>query len=299
MAMVVALCFSPLSRAGSKAQLSRYTDSLTSLISEPLTRPLNILILGIDNSGHPHADHVTPAEALSGNSDTLLLVRLDPSQHQVTILSIPRDSRVQIPGIGLDKINSANVKGGATLAAQTVSQLLGNMAIDRYIRVDTEGFVRLVDAIDGLEVTVPKPMNYIDQTQHLTIHLAPGKQTLSGQHLQEYVRYRHDNLGDIGRVQRQQEVVKLILQKLVQPKMLAKLPQLVHVVQENVDSNLSLGDLLAISKNLTSLDRQHLNLVMLPGRFSRADEFPLSYWITDPQMTADVLARYFEVSPPD
>lgn len=273
-----------------------HTNRITSLFPGSLARPINILVLGIDNSGHPHSDTFTPAEALSGNSDTMLLVRLDPDRKQVNVLSIPRDTQVQISGVGVDKINDANVHGGVTLAESTVSKLLSGIAIDRYVRVDTEELVQLVDAIGGLQVNIPKEMNYVDRTQNLSIHFAPGVQTLSGQHLQEYVRFRHDELGDIGRVQRQQEVIKALLQKLLQPQIIPKLPNLLQVVRRNTDTDFSLEEMLATYRTLTTVERSNMNLVMLPGRFSRPDEFTASYWIANPDAIPPILSRYFNVS---
>ena len=284
----------PFKNSKSAIHVSASSDDINSPIPGVLSRPINILILGIDNAGHPHSDHFTDQEAFAGNSDTMLLVRIEPDLHQVTVLSIPRDTLVQIPNIGTDKINDANVQGGVTLAATTVSQLLNGLPIDRYIRLNTEGFIHLVDAIDGLDITVPKAMDYVDHTQHLAIHFAPGYQKLNGQHLQEYIRYRHDELGDIGRVQRQQGVLKALLQKIIQPATITKLPQLLQVAQENVDTDLSIGEMLSIGRSLAEVDRQHVNLILLPGRFSRPDEYQLSYWIFDAQATAPILTRYFQ-----
>ncbi|MBV8887212.1 MAG: LCP family protein [Chroococcidiopsidaceae cyanobacterium CP_BM_RX_35] len=275
-----------------------------------LDQPINILVLGIDNSGHPHSEptNFSPAQALSGNSDTMLLVRLLPHTHQINILSIPRDTLVQLPKVGIDKVNDANMQGGTPLAVQTVSRLLGDISIDRYVRLDTEGFTQIVDALGGVEVTIPKPMDYVDQTQHLNIHFLPGKQFLNGQHLQEYVRFRHDELGDIGRVQRQQEVLKALLYRLLQPASLLKIPRLLQIVQTNVDTNLSTQEMLGIAQFLTQgfaggssgnfleqaqVPHQPVNMVMLPGRFSRRDEYTLSYWIADPEAVTPILARYF------
>lgn len=291
----VLMGFSPFSNQIASSHLPNSPDSLTGVIPTNLDRPVNILVLGIDNSGHPHQGNFTPAESLAGNSDTILLVRLLPDSHKINILSIPRDTLVHLDGVGIDKINDANMRGGAKTAAAAVSQLLEGIPIDRYIRIDTEGFSNLVDALGGLEINVPKAMNYTDHTQKLSIHFAPGRQKLNGQHLQEYVRFRHDALGDIGRVQRQQEVLKQILQKMLRPETITKLPQILKVFKDNVDSDLSVGELLAIVQDVSKSDRHLLNLVMLPGRFSRKEEYHVSYWISNPQASHQVLARYFDV----
>ncbi len=279
----------------SGSHLPNSPDNLSGIIPTTLTRPINVLVLGIDNSGHPHLGNYTPAEALAGNSDTMLLVRLFPDTHQINILSIPRDTLVQMPGISIDKINDANVRGGAKLAAETISHLLSDIPIDRYVRLDTEGFAHFIDALGGVEVTIPKPMRYVDESQHLYINFKAGRHKLNGQHLQEYVRFRHDELGDIGRVQRQQVVLKEILHSLLQPSTLGKLPKMLQVVKDNADTDVSVGEMLAIAQLLAHADREHLNMVMLPGRFSGKNEYHLSYWIKNPKALAPILASYFDV----
>ncbi|MDF5718509.1 MAG: LCP family protein [Rhizonema sp. NSF051] len=267
--------------------------NLTGLIPATLKQPVNILILGIDNSGHPHQSQFSRDQALSGNSDTMLLVRLLPDTHQINILSIPRDTLVQLPSVSHAKINDANVRGGPKLAAEAVSHLLGDIPIDRYVRVDTEGFIHLVDALGGVEVNIPKQMNYTDHTQKLSIHFSPGLQKLNGQHLQEYVRFRHDDLGDIGRVQRQQEVLKNIIRTVLQPATIAKIPQILQVAKDNVDTDLTVQEMLAVTQTVGSSDRRQMHMIVLPGRFSRRDEYRLSYWIADPDLRTEIVSRYF------
>lgn len=286
----------PLKNQAFSFHLPHSPASITGIIPSTLKHPVNILFLGIDNSGHPHQSKFTTSEALAGNSDTMLLVRLVPTQHQINVLSIPRDTLVQMSGVGTDKINDANVRGGPKLAAEVVSQLLNGITVDRYVRVDTEGFIHLVDALGGVEVTVPKQMDYTDRTQNLSIHFSPGRQKLNGQHLQEYVRFRHDNLGDIGRVQRQQQVLNEIQHTLLQPATIAKLPQILQVVKDNLDSDLSLQEMVAVAQTLITSDRHRLNFIMLPGRFSRRSEYRLSYWISNPKAMDGILSRYFDVN---
>ncbi len=292
----VFMSLTPLKNYAATSHLSSSPASLTGILPGTLKHPTNILILGIDNSGHPHKGKFTPAEALSGNSDTMLLLRLLPDTHQINILSIPRDTLVHLDGVGIDKINDANVHGGTKLAATTVSKLLNRVPIDRYVRIDTEGFINLVNALGEVEVNIPKKMDYTDKTQHLSIHFSSGKQKLNGQHLQEYVRFRHDALGDIGRVQRQQEVLKDIISALISPTTLQKLPQILEVLKENIDTDLSVEEMLAVVGTVFKSDRQQVHLVMLPGRFSTKAEYRLSYWISEPQATTKILARYFDTS---
>jgi LCP family protein required for cell wall assembly len=263
-----------------------------------VARPVNILVMGIDNTGHPHSDpSVTSAQALSGNSDTMLLLRVDPSDDSVNLLSIPRDTQVDIPGIGITKINDANVQGGATLAARTVSSTLNGAPVDRYVRVSTESFRDLVDLLGGVEVYVPAPMSYVDKTQKLKINLAAGLQTLNGSQAEQFVRFRHDALGDIGRVQRQQTLLKALLKRATNPAVIPRLPGLVAAMQKYIDTNMSLEEMLSLVSAGRKLSQGKFKMVMLPGRFSTLSEFKASYWILNPEGRDRVMQQYFKVNP--
>lgn len=257
-----------------------------------ISRPVNILVMGIDQV--PEAKERSP-EIFSGRSDTMLLVRLNPEDHRVNVLSIPRDTQVDIPGLGTEKINYANVEGGANLALQVVSQTLNNVPIDRYVRISTGAFRELVDVLGGVEVYVPKPMVYEDKTQGLSIDLQPGKQTLNGQQAEGFARFRQDELGDIGRAQRQQALIKALQQKLSNPLTLTRLPKVFSVLQKYIDSNLSVGEMLAISQFTLQLEQSDLQMVLLPGRFSAPDEYIASYWIADQAGLDRVMRNYFQV----
>jgi polyisoprenyl-teichoic acid--peptidoglycan teichoic acid transferase len=245
-----------------------------------LSRPVNVLVMGVDRTG-------TDKQGLNGNSDTMLLVQFQPpmgkvESGKVQALSLPRDTLVEIPGYGRDKLNAANAYGGPALAAQTVSQLFdGEVSFDRYVRIDTQGLIELVDALGGVEVNIAKSMHYRDRTQNLTIDFEPGKQRLQGQKLQEYLRFRNDELGDIGRVQRQQAVLKQLKAQLLHPATILRMPQILHVAQQNLDTNLSMAEILALLGFMQSNQGFKLQTTMLPGRFSRPGEYKRSYWVPD------------------
>lgn len=262
-----------------------------------LTKPINVLILGIDNDDnfdHPQfSTKSTSFHAFSNPSDTMLLMRFLPNPHQINILSIPRDTLVHLPGIPTAKIDWANLVGGADLAKKVISEKLDNVQIDRYVRISRNGFIQVVDTLGGIEVNIPKKMDYTDETQHLNIHFLPGVQKLNGKHLEEYVRFRHDKLGDIGRVQRQQEVLKAIMQALLQPATIIKLPQILQVARENIDTDLSLDEILSLVYATLISDHSRNNFLMLPGRFSSPKEYSRSFWIADPKAASPILARYF------
>jgi len=257
-------------------------------------RPVNILVMGIDRVPGSNPDDKS---IFSGRSDTMLLLRVDPDQDSVSLLSIPRDTQVEVPGIGMDKINDANVQGGATLAARTVSSVLNGVTIDRYVRVSTDAFKELVDLLGGVEVNVPKPMVYEDKTQKLKINLSPGLQTLNGDQAEQFARFRADDLGDIGRVQRQQALLKALRQKLTSPAVIPRIPGLVRSMQKYIDTNLSIEEMLALVGAGRKLSDGKFKMVMLPGRFSTPNEFVASYWIMDPVGRDRVMKQYFDVEP--
>lgn len=263
-----------------------------SLLQYKLDRPLNILVLGIDRV--KDAPEGSP-QALSGRSDTMLLLRFAPESHSLRLLSIPRDSRAEIPGTGYGKINDANVHGGSQLAAQVVSKTLNDVPIDRYLRVSTDTFKELIDLVGGVEVFVPYPMSYQDVTQKLNINLQPGRQTLNGEQAEQFARFRKDGYGDIGRVQRQQVLLKALQQRLYNPAILLRLPQALEIFQKNVDTNLSWEEMLALVNFTRGLQREDIQMVMLPGRFSQPEEYDSSFWLISRQGRNRVMQQYFGV----
>ncbi|MEP0769708.1 LCP family protein [Coleofasciculus sp. FACHB-SPT36] len=255
-----------------------------------LARPVNILVMGIDRL---HNSPDNSPDNFTGNSDTMLLLRLDPTDHSVKMLSIPRDTRVEIPGVGFNKINQANVNGGAALSARVVSRTLNNVQIDRYVRVTTDAFRELVDLVGGIEVFVPRQMSYVDETQKLKIDLSPGWQTLNGDQAEQFARFRNDKNGDIGRVQRQQALLKSLRQRLTNPAVLPRLPQLIRVMWKYVDTNLSLEETLALANFGINLEQDDFKMVLLPGRFSDPQEYIASYWILDSEGRDRIMRQYF------
>ncbi len=269
------------------------SDLWTSGFQYRISRPVNIVVLGIDRV--LDAPDGSPA-IFSGNSDTMILLQADPRDNTVDLLSIPRDTQVEIPGIGVTKINQANPSGGPLLVRETLSKTLNGVEIDRYVRISTDAFRELVDQLGGVDVYVPEPMHYEDKTQKLKIDLEPGWQTLDGKKAEQFARFRHDAYGDIGRVQRQQALIKALRAKLANPLMIARIPSLISTMQKYIDTNLSLEEMLALVNFGMKLDKDDFKMVLLPGRFSTPNEFRSSYWILDPQGRDRVMQEYFKLS---
>ncbi len=257
-----------------------------------VTRPVNLLILGVDlpNPGEAGADSL-----FDGRSDTILLARVNPESGTVNLLSIPRDTQVNIPGEGVAKINHANLVGGPELVAQTIQTNIGPVPIDRYVRVSTGALRELVDQLGGIEVMVPQRMVYQDATQGLKIDLEPGWQTLNGDQAEQFARFRADGNGDIGRVQRQQILLRALRDRLTHPTVIPKLPGIMRVMLRYVDTNLTLEETLALANVALELEPDNLHMVMLPGRFSTPEEYVASYWLLDAAATQQVMNDFFQL----
>ncbi|MEG4280734.1 LCP family protein [Microcoleus sp. MON1_C1] len=260
-----------------------------------LSRSVNILILGIDGVPEPAAG----PKIFNGRSDTILLFHLDPRDKSISLLSVPRDTKVEVPGISVSKISEANATGGAALATQLVSSMLNNTKIERYVRVSSSAFRELVDLLGGVEVFVPRAMSYTDSAQKLKINLAKGWQTLNGEQAEQFVRFRNDGLGDIGRIQRQQSLIQAIRDRLASPSVLVRLPQIVRLMQKYVDTNLNYEEILTLANFGLQLERENFKMVMLPGSYSPEPGDLRSYWIVDVVGIDRIIAQYLNPGVPD
>lgn len=218
-----------------------------------------------------------------GRTDTILLVFLDTKEKTVHILNIPRDTYVNIAGKGIKtKINHAFAYGGVDMAKETVENFL-NIEIDHYVDTDFDGFVSLIDALGGVQVDVEKRMYYPAEN----IDLQKGLQTLDGEQALAYVRYRSDGLGDLGRVERQQKFLPILADKVMSLSTLWKIPKLVGIFRENVDTDLTLRELISFANAFKSFDISQLKTSMLPGTPEYIDG--VSYFISDPDETAQLI----------
>ena len=257
-----------------------------------LSRPMNILIMGIDQvQGVPEDS----PDVFEGRSDTLLLIQANPSNQTINLLSVPRDTQVQIPKVGLTKINEANVYGGPELVEQVLEYTLNDIEIHRYVRISKGAFRELVEQLGGVEVFVSQPMSYVDNTQKLKIDIKAGWQTLNGEQAEQFVRFREPVYGDIGRVQRQQILLQALRNRVTNVTVLPRLPRIIQVMQKYVDTNLSFPEMLALVNFGLDLERDDLRMVMLPGRPSSSDESFASYWIIDEDGRDRILEQYFGI----
>lgn len=238
-------------------------------------------------------------EKLESNvrADTIMLLSLDTKTGEGGVLSIPRDTRVWIPSRQrYDRINSAYAHGGAPMAMEAVSHLLG-VPVRYYVHTDFDGFQQMVDLLGGVEMTIPKEMHYIDKAQGLEIHLLPGRQVLSGEKALQYVRYR-DRLGDValvdpfneqydGRVERQRQFLEAILAKALSPATLMKLPQLVTQTFKIVDTNLPWEQVISLALAGSKFSADLVETAVLPGNSQVMND--AWYWIVNEHKARSVI----------
>ena len=241
------------------ATLNTKNGIKNSVISAKNNERVNIMLMGVDERNKD-----------VGRSDTLMVASLDSAQDTVSLLSIPRDTRVKIKRHGYDKINAAYAYGGEELSQSTVESLLG-IDINHYVIVNTHSFVDLIDALGGIDIEVEDRMQYEDPWDDdggLVIDLKPGMQHMDGKTAVTYVRYR-DAEGDAGRVRRQQRFMRACLDKLTDPSIVMKLPDVLNEARKVVKTDLSIGEMIEIAQTLKIADESEdgLKTGIVPGRW--------------------------------
>jgi len=199
------------------------------------TEPVNILLMGVDSRNSD--DGEIP------RSDTMLVASLDPVKKTIHLFSILRDTYVDIPGYGENRINSA-ITHGPNTAMKTVSDLLG-IPVQYYVYTDFQGFIKLVDAVGGIDFKVEKDMHYTSAAdKHVyDIDLKAGMQHLDGKTALQYVRFRHDATSDFTRTERQRAFLTAVGDKLKSTTSIMKLPDILEQINPYIDTNLSTDDL--------------------------------------------------------
>ena len=248
---------------------------------------VNILVMGVDK----REDDV-------GRSDTLFLVSIDPKRQQIFQLSIPRDTRLLIPGYGWDKVNHAYSLGGKDLMVETVEGFLG-VKIQHTVEIDFQGFYRIVDAIGGVEIDVEKRMYYEDPWDEdggLVIDLRPGLQRMNGRTAITYVRYRDED-GDIGRIERQQKFMKAVVDQVSRPAIITRLPAIISEVSSAVETDLSTLELLNLGRFFKESRDKNMqtNMGMVPGGGYYIGG--ISYWVPNMNELLEQIDEFDGVEP--
>lgn len=277
---------------------SLHTIHNTAIETTPIKKHerINILFLGVDAYQDPDGRVVPMKGFKNRRADTILLLSADPQQGELAIISIPRDTMVYMAEHNSnEKITDVHAydAGGPSVVKRILENDLLRIPIHYVIRTDFQGFVALVDAIGGIDMEVEKRMYYSDPYQDLLIDLEPGFQHMDGNKALMYSRYRNDGVGDIGRIQRQQKLIKIIADKVLNPKMIFRIPQIVSELTKYVDTNMTSGEILSYAEMLRSLDNLRIESATLPGNPEWVYESryggKVSYWVVDKVATQELM----------
>lgn len=275
---------------GATPQLPPTPEAAEAATIEPWsgTAPVNILLMGVDL----RCDEEGPT-----HSDTVMLATLDPVSRRASILSLPRDLWVEIPGYGVGRINQAYFNGqadelpggGAQLAADTVEQFLG-VIVDYYITVDFQAFVDVVDELGGIVIDVPESISdstYPDNCYgYDPFIIQAGRQRLDGATALKYARTRATFGGDVDRAGRQQQVILALRDQATQlstlPQLILRAPQLWQSLQENVNTNLELEQIIQLGRLAMDIPFDQIRTVVLDFDYLYNQTTPEGYQVLVP-----------------
>ncbi len=242
---------------------------------------ITVLLIGLD-----HVPRTKLDPAIIRRNDSTLVASTDFSSKQIRLASLPRDGWVQHwqagKNMGYAKFGHSysegqqfNLRhkedlgvGGVARVQETVEHLL-DIEVNHYVVIEFEGFIKLIDAMGGLEIDVEKNMKWDDYAGDLHINLKKGLQHLDGKRVMQYARFRNDAMSDKGRMIRQQKVIKLVLEKMATPQMLPKLPQIATLFAESVQTSLNPDQLLALAQHVDEYDTDEMESMSLPSYWAR------------------------------
>ncbi|KUP04378.1 LytR family transcriptional regulator [Bacillus coahuilensis p1.1.43] len=217
--------------------------------------PFSMLIMGIEDYS---------SEGV-GRTDSLMVATIDPVNKSVKLLSIPRDTLVDIPGEGEDKINHAYAKGKKDLTIATVEEFL-DIPIDYYTTIGFKGFKEIINEIGGITVDVPFDFYENSDVDNSKIYFTEGEMNLNGEEALAYARMRkQDPRGDFGRNERQQEVIQAAIDKLLSPTNLLKIDSIAQHIGDNVETNFKVSDALAVQSKFKDFNTSSIEKLSITG----------------------------------
>lgn len=249
-------------------------------------KSMNILMMGVD---------ARPGEAIDSGvrPDSLMVIHLDNATGTCRVLAIPRDTRTELPGYGLTKINHALAVGGVDYEKLVVQNLLG-LKINHFVLIDFNGFQSLVDAVGGITITVPYEFTATDGTT-----FTPGTQQMSGAQALSYARFRGGPDGDFGRINRQQQVMRALISRASDLNIVRSLNELLPAVADNLRTDLSAKDMATLASDYRSrCTPEKVTMLTLDGTIATYQDpllnLPLSYVVVDPTEVKSKVAALLE-----
>lgn len=217
-------------------------------------------------------------------TDSIMVAQWDATRHQARVLGVPRDIGVTIQGIGRTKLVHAYSTGGVGRTRAAVVKLL-NVPVAHYFVFSLPALRHLVDLVGGVPITVEKRMLYHDREQGLFINLQPGAQVLDGAHAEQYLRFRNDPEGDIGRIRRQQHFLRAVLQAVHRPQVWVRLPQIISAARAELNTDLTSEQLLGWAHEVDHLAPDAVGAQTIEGHgatlFDNIMGMPLSFWVPE------------------
>ncbi|HLW47340.1 MAG TPA: LCP family protein [bacterium] len=219
-------------------------------------------------------------------TDTIEVIHWDDAHHRVRILGVPRDIDVMMPGVGITKLVHAYATGGIGRARAATVRLLG-VPIAHYVVFSLPAMRHIVDLIGGVPITVEKRMVYTDREQGLYINLFPGYQVLDGAKAEQYLRFRHDQDGDIGRIRRQQLFLRSAVAQTHKPSVMMHLPLIVQAARADVLTDLTSSQVLAWFQRMQPLKPEQISTESIDGRsavlYDALAKQRLDFWVPNPE----------------
>lgn len=222
---------------------------------EPSPSAMNLLVIG--------SDRRSTGASGGGRSDTLMVVHIDPDEDYLSVLSLPRDLRVKIPGHGRGKLNTAFAYGGPVLAIKTIEETTG-VDINHYMEIGFGAFTDVVDSLGGIYVDIDRRY-YNPEHYYEPIDIFPGYQLLDGPDALDYVRFRHDRNGDFGRMERQQRFMTALREQAMGWDLPFKLPGLISALFSNITTDLDANEILRLARWGIGLSGDNIRGITLHG----------------------------------
>lgn len=233
---------------------------------------VNILLLGVDAR--------VPGQA--GNTDSISVLSIDKSTQEISLLSIPRDTRVEISGIGTDKINHAYPQGGIDTTVETVENFL-DIRIDYYVLINFDQFKEIVDTVGGINMEVePHVASAVPQLSGKA-----GESRLNGEEALAYVRFRFDDEGDPGRVRRHQRAIQAIINEALNPANIMDAPAIFNHLMRNVKTNIPPLETTVINMLISGIDLENAQTAMVKGEWTTING--IVYLIPDRDNTEEIV----------
>lgn len=243
------------------------------------SKKTKILLLG--------ADSIIPGKLSGwhGRSDFIAVLYINPKTDEVSFLSIPRDTKIELKKHKTSKINAANQVGGYKLARKAVQKLL-DIKIDHVVVLSIQTVIDLLDEAGPLKIFVPEEMQYDDNSAGLHINIKPGLQEMNGKGAMDFIRFRNANRGDIARIERQQIFLRAAVKKLQEPNLIFKLPNMLYKANQAFLTDMSFKSMFELGILLRSLSPGNYKSYIVPGDFGSN-----GYWLANQEELESIVKR--------